>query len=250
MSIFGIFGKRPVASKSPDFERLTPGTEAPVTAGGMADVFIPDFRGVKAKAPLYPLASRSSFDPDRGGELKPKLVVWHHTVSYNVPGTESWFKSSGADIHLLVGHTGEVVQMVEFNRIAHHAGASSWMGLSGLNNHAIGIEFINIGPLKKGADGKMFDYYGREWKGEVRRRKTQGFEYWEPLTDAQEQRFLEIGLFLYVVWGIEPKQHIAHYECSPSRKNDPAGAFSWGLMDKAREQLEAYIAEAERRGLA
>lgn len=211
--------------------------------------FIPDFRSVEKKKSIYPLASRSSLDPDMGGSLNPTLVVWHHTVSYDIPGTESWFKDTAADIHLLVGKLGEVVQMVPFNRVAHHAGASSWNGKSGLNNHAIGIEFVNLGPLRKSGE-KFLDYYGRDYKGPVRERKTHGFQFWEPGTEAQEQRFLEIGLFLYVVWGIPVNAHIGHYECSPARKNDPAGFFSWGSMASARLALTEYIAEAKRRGLA
>lgn len=224
-------------------------TQAPSPSDEASGWFIPDFTKIPKKSANYPLASRSSIDPDHGGALAPKLVVWHHTVSYNIPGTEQWFKTTSADIHFLVGHKGEVVQMVPLNRIAHHAGVSSWGGLSGLNSHAIGVEFINIGPLKKVGEGFQ-DYYGRAWKGPVRERKTQGFSYWEPGTEAQEQRFLELGLFFYVVWGIQVEANIGHYECSPGRKNDPAGFFSWGDMAAARKKLQSYVVEAKRRGLA
>jgi len=236
---------KPAAPKPIPNREQSPSPPPPIET--IDEVFIPNFP--KIDKANYPLASRSSVDPDMGGTLTPKLVVWHHTVSYDTPGTENWFRTTAADIHLLVGKKGEVVQMVPFNRIAHHAGTSSWKGLQSLNNHAIGIEFVNLGPLKKVGEGYQ-DYYGRAYNGEVRKRKAQGFDYWEPFTEAQEQRFLEIGLYLYKAYGLTADKHIGHYECSPGRKNDPAGGFSWGDMNAAREKLREYIEAAKRRGLA
>lgn len=246
VNVQGGSGMGSVGPVPPHRETVSP---TPPTGDWLQDVFIPDFRGVAKKAKRYPLASKFDVDPDAGGPLSPKFFVWHHTVSYNLPSTANWFKTTSADIHFLIGHKGEVVQMVDLDRIAHHAGASEWAGLKSLNNHALGGEFINIGPLKK-VGNSFVDFYGRRWEGPVRERKTLGFQYWEPLTEAQEQRFLEIGLFCYVSWGITAERHIGHYECAPVRKNDPAGAFSWGLMDEARKRLKAYIVEAKRRGLA
>lgn len=194
---------------------------------------LPDFSNVKDKN-FYPLAEYQA-DPDYGGNLvKREFVIFHHTCSYNLKNTASYFKSEGVDIHFLVGHDGAVIQMVPLNKAAAHAGNSSWGGYSGLNNYSIGVEVINIGPLTKKGE-KFFDCYNREWKGGVRKRKGQGYEFWEPFTDAQEKACMEIAWYCHKVLGISVDKMLAHYEVSPGRKNDPYGGFSYGDMEETRK---------------
>ena len=126
--------------------------------------------------------------------------------------------------------------MVPCNRKAAHAGKSTYKGVSGLNDYAIGIEVINIGPLTKKGD-KFYDSYGREWKGQVRERKGQGFQYWEPFTPQQEKACVEIAYYMNKVLGIQVEDMRSHYEVSPGRKNDPYGGFSMGDQESFRNYL-------------
>lgn len=214
------------------------------------DSVIPKFN-LSGKKEIYPLATRVDLDPDRGGIMKPTHVVHHYTVSYKTEPTVQYFKSQGVDIHLIIGHKGEVVQMSEFNRQCAHAGASKWQGLKNFNSFSIGIEHINLGPLRESKNGYV-DYYDRKYeKSEIRIRKGFGYEVWEPLTDAQEQRMLEISLYLYKAYGIQHSNHVGHYEISGFRgKADPYGSYSWGDMIEVRKKIGQYILEAKRRGLA
>lgn len=63
--------------------------------------------------------------------------------------------SAGLSSHILLGRDGEIVQLVDFNRRAFHAGKSSWRGFSSLNSHSIGIEVCNYGWLLPRADGNF-----------------------------------------------------------------------------------------------
>jgi len=204
---------------------------------------------------IYPRVHQYIPDADMGGlfstpENKPIGIVIHHTATYNTADTISIFKKNAVDVHFIVGHRGEMIQMVPCNRKAAHAGESSWKGKSSLNNYYIGIEVVNIGQLTK--DGSNYlDYYNRKkkkegkpysyWRGEVRERKSNGEMYWEPFTPAQEQAITEICLWAIDSFGIDIDNIIGHYECSPGRKVDPAGGFSHGPVFAYRNYLDKLI---------
>jgi len=192
----------------------------------------------------YPLAKRIP-DPDGGKVLlktkdnKPVGIVLHHTGTYNLQNTVDFFNKNEVDVHFLIGHDGEVVQQVACNANAAHAGESEWAGLKWLNNYYIGIEVVNIGWLTKKGD-KFFDGYGREWKGKVRERDTQGQKYWEPFTEAQEKAMRDLCVWLCKEYGISPDKIRGHYEVAPKRKNDPAGGVAVSL-DELRKEISERI---------
>ncbi|WP_374029757.1 N-acetylmuramoyl-L-alanine amidase [Bdellovibrio bacteriovorus] len=181
-------------------------------------------------------------DPDMGDVMIPKGVVIHFTCSYNMEGTVSWFKSNGVDIHLLVDKTGELVQMVPFNRKAAHAGVSKWGEYESLNDDFIGIEVISIGPLvKRGA--QFFDCYGRVWRGEVVEREMFGHKYWEPFTAAQMQALYDALAPIMKRYLILAKNICGHHECSPGRKTDPGGSLIGSMEDLRKILIGVAVSE-------
>jgi N-acetyl-anhydromuramyl-L-alanine amidase AmpD len=67
--------------------------------------------------------------PNCGGRIEPHLIVLHDTADRLRPDdTVSWFATSRSKVsaHLVVGRDGSIVQMVDFDRAAWHAGKSSW----------------------------------------------------------------------------------------------------------------------------
>lgn len=173
----------------------------------------------------YPGIIKFDADPDVGGVMakgNPKHLVIHYTVTRNLESTISIFKKNLVDVHFVVGHKGEVVQMAECNRICAHAGLSKWNGTTGLNSTSIGIEVVNMGPLKK-KDGKFFDVTGKEYVGPVRERNIVGYQYWIPFTPEQEKAVFSIVQWAMKTYGIKPENVCGHYECSKSGKIDPAG---------------------------
>jgi len=100
--------------------------------------------------------------------------------------------------HFFIRRTGEVVQFVDCNQRAWHAGASSWQGRPNCNDYAIGIEL-------EGLEGDLF----------------------EP---AQYQALASLCLNLashYPIAHVVGHEHIA-----PGRKQDPGPGFDWGQLQQ------------------
>lgn len=196
---------------------------------------------------MYPNNWKYVVDPDGGKkELqtkdgKPIGVVIHHTATYNLNGTVSYFTKNAVDVHFVMGHDGKIVQMVPCNRTAAHAGESEWNGKKWLNNYYVGIEVVNIGWLTKKGD-KFYDGYKREWKGKVRERKAEGQQYWEPFTDAQEKALFDLCVWLVKTYDIPVENIAAHFEVSPGRKNDPAGGLSMSF-DQFRKMVGDRVSQ-------
>lgn len=232
--IFGTDSLRPEPRENSSGEKV-------ITPPPLEEIVVPP-----PKVPDFPNISDHKIesveyipDPDMGEYLDPKMIVLHHTVSYTMKGTVDWFSDKSVDVHLLVDRDSSTVQMVPFNRKAAHAGTSSFSGYIGLNNYAIGIEAINVGYLTKKGD-KFFDYYGREYTGEVRYRKGLGFEYWEPFTSVQEERIIALCVAICRKYRIPADMVRGHFEVSPGRKNDPYGGFSVS-MDDLRKIIASHL---------
>ncbi len=89
----------------------------------------------------------SKLSPNRGSVIKPELVVIHYTGSNSLQGALSWLCNPAAKVsaHLVIAKTGQVWQLVPFNRAAWHAGRSEYEGRSGVNSFSIGIENVGLG---------------------------------------------------------------------------------------------------------
>jgi len=194
---------------------------------------------------VYPKNWKYIADPDGGKKLirnkdnLPSGIVIHHTATYSLNSTVNYFKKNAVDVHFLIGHDGEIVQMVQCNKTAAHAGKSEWKGQKWLNNYYIGIEVVSIGWLKKKGD-KYYDGYNREWKGKVRARKIQGELYWEPFTSNQEKALRELSTWLCKTYKIPVSNIAAHFEVSPKRKNDPAGGMKVS-MNSFRAEIKSLL---------
>lgn len=107
--------------------------------------------------------------------------------------------------HLLILRTGEVLQCVNFNDRAWHAGRSSYLGKAECNDYSIGIEL-------EGSDDLPFE-------------------------DVQYQALAQVIASLQTAYP-KIKQHIAgHSDIAPGRKTDPGPYFDWARL---REQLSQY----------
>lgn len=118
--------------------------------------------------------------------IVPRFIVMHYTGSLRASSSISWLADSRSKVsaHLVIDREGSVTQMVDFNKKAWHAGPSSSQGYSGLNNHSIGIELLNIGILTVRNDD-VIDGYGRITGLDKRDlQKVQG-EYWLPYSEKQ-----------------------------------------------------------------
>lgn len=107
--------------------------------------------------------------------------------------------------HLLILRTGEVLQFVNFNDRAWHAGRSSYLGKKECNDYSIGIEL-------EGSDDLPFE-------------PTQ-YEALICVTATLQMYYPQI------------QQHLAgHSDIAPGRKTDPGEFFNWSAF---REALQHY----------
>jgi AmpD protein len=101
--------------------------------------------------------------------------------------------------HLLIRRDGELIQFVDLDERAWHAGASSWEGRERCNDFSIGIEL-------EGAD-------------EV------------PYTDRQYAMLATSTREILARYpAIHPTRIVGHSQIAPGRKSDPGPAFDWARL--------------------
>lgn len=101
--------------------------------------------------------------------------------------------------HFFVRRDGELVQFVDADARAWHAGASCWRGRGNCNDDSVGIEL-------EGLEGEVFD--------------AAQYDTLTRLCQQLRQRY--------------PVQHIAgHEHIAPGRKQDPGPGFDWPRLRRA-----------------
>ena len=149
-----------------------------------------------------PIPSRPSPNhAPRPAGVKPSLIVLHSTGgSYN--SALNWMREpkSKVSAHFLISKGGVVVQLVDCDRAAWHAGKSAYNGHANCNAYSVGIEMEHV-------DGKD------EWP------------------DAQVKVCAELCRLLCSRFGIDRRDITSHAAiATPSgRKVDPL-AFPWNLF--------------------
>lgn len=166
--------------------------------------------------------------PNVGGTLKPTWLVMHFTAGSSAKESIRWLANpqAKASAHIVIARDGKVTQMVPFNRVAWHAGKSTWQGVAGLNRHSIGIELDNAGRLTRKGDTWTAAFGGKFPASQVlqatHRNETQP-SGWQTYTQAQMDAAREIAALLVKTYGL--KDVIGHDDISPGRKADPGPAF-------------------------
>lgn len=186
-------------------DRLTPG---PMTSGAIVKPFVPS--------------------PNIGGPLVARFLVIHYTAGPTADGAIRWFQDpqAKASAHVVIDTNGDATQMVAFTQVAWHAGQSEWLGLSGLNRHAIGIELANCGRLNRRGNDWV------SWSGtvvpgdeviEAQHKHGGPVSGWQVYPKLQIDAALEIGRALVDAYGLADT--IGHDDIAPGRKSDPGPAF-------------------------
>lgn len=172
--------------------------------------------------------------PFTGGKFAstPKILVVHFTYGGTGRSSADWFKNPanpGSSAHLVCDRDGSVIQCVDFNIVAWHAGKSRLGALSGLNKHSIGLELANWGYLVSSGSGWK-TYTGKAIPGPVLAAhvngnpdKSTGKIGWEPYPEKQFQAAVAIARALVATYGIN--EIVGHDDISKGRKWDPGPAF-------------------------
>jgi len=98
-----------------------------------------------------------------------------------------------------------VLQLVDENKRAWHAGVSNWNGRSNLNDSSIGIEIVNAGFT----DNML------------------GQRTWYPYKEKQIAALTALAKDIIRRYQITPDNVLGHSDIAPLRKQDPGKLFPW-----------------------
>lgn len=186
--------------------------------------------------------------PNQSVGIVPRFLVIHFTAGRGLEQSVRWLCSerAKASAHLVIGRNGSIVQLVDFNRRAWHAGKSSWTidrppgtTFLGLNAHSIGIELDNPGLLTRDGVGAWQTTFGERVAPAnvmLAHHKNGGPERgWHRFSEEQIGRFpegdLEIGGAAYLACEALIDAYptiedvLGHDDIAPTRKPDPGPAF-------------------------
>ena len=118
--------------------------------------------------------------------------------------------------HFFIRRDGELLQFVDADARAWHAGASQWRGRSNCNDDSVGIEL-------EGLEGQTF----------------------EP------DQYRRLGQLCRSLMQRYPIAHIAgHEHIAPGRKQDPGPGFDWAWLQHDLAGASARFPEAVKSGTA
>ncbi|MDR2925442.1 MAG: N-acetylmuramoyl-L-alanine amidase [Azoarcus sp.] len=131
------------------------------------------------------------------GPRKANYVVLHHTSSDTLARARATLTNPLTEVssHYLIDRDGRVLQLVDENQRAWHAGESHWGGHSDMNSASIGIELVNNGR--------------------------------EPFASAQVNSLLALLSDIQKRHKIPRANFLGHADVAPGRKTDPSGLFPW-----------------------
>lgn len=105
----------------------------------------------------------------------------------------------------LQGKKPLILQLVDENKRAWHAGVSNWNGRANINDSSVGIEIVNRG------------YTGEET----------GQLIWQPYSKKQIAAVKALAKDIIERYQITPDNVIGHSDIAPLRKQDPGILFPW-----------------------
>jgi N-acetylmuramoyl-L-alanine amidase len=147
-----------------------------------------------------------------GQDSRVQFLIIHFTAE-NLEKSLRYLTKGPVSSHYLVTDepTPRVLQLVDENKRAWHAGVSSW-GLAGaLNASSVGIEIVNLGPVRA-ADGSVA---------------------YQPFPDAQVDAVIKLSKEIVARHGIKPSHVLGHSDIAPQRKDDPGPKFPWKKLADA-----------------
>lgn len=164
--------------------------------------------------------------PDaRSQDSRAQFLILHYTVLDHEKSLKLLTEGGVSSHYLVRDEPVEVLQLVDENRRAYHAGKSSWKGQTELNAASIGIEIVNQGN-EPGPDGSDF----------------------RPYPKAQVDAVVELVKWIVQRHEIRGDRILGHSDIAPLRKVDPGPKFPWKrLADEGLIPWPDAAAVAERR---
>jgi len=139
------------------------------------------------------------------GERDPKRKIKYlvvHSFALPIKKMIKVCNDLGVGPHYIIDEKGHIIQLVNENKTAWHAGKSFWHGEESLNGASVGIELQNrtLGQSK--------------------------------FPDAQMKAFVWLAKGIMKRHHILPQNVVGHSDVAPTRKADPGIRFPWAEMAK------------------
>jgi N-acetylmuramoyl-L-alanine amidase len=146
-----------------------------------------------------------NFD-DRPDEGLIDILVLHYTGMKTGDAAIERLCEPAAKVsaHYLIHENGDIVQLVEEENRAWHAGVASWRGNTDINARSIGIELVN--------PGHEFGY--------------------RKFPEAQLIALESLCLEIVSRHNISARNIVGHSDVAPTRKQDPGELFPWQRLAK------------------
>lgn len=182
--------------------------------------------------------------PNYSSLKEPRYLIVHFTASHaNAESIANYFsnKNSKASAHFIIDFDGSIIQTVDLNKAAWHAGKSRWLRFENLNSYSIGIEVCNPGPLEILGEGKYKSWFGKlyyNYQYDILEKKhpiTNELKGWIPFNERQVDSLLNLGMFLYETFHFEDV--LGHDMISLFRKTDPGPCLSTVVYEKIKREL-------------
>jgi N-acetylmuramoyl-L-alanine amidase len=144
-----------------------------------------------------------NFD-DRPEGTAINTIVYHYTGMRDVQEAIDRLcdPESKVSAHYVIDEDGEILQLVDEEKRAWHAGVSSWRGKEGVNAFSIGLEIVN--------PGHEFGY--------------------EPFPIRQIESVVRLSQEIMERHPIENRNIVGHSDVAPGRKQDPGELFPWKIL--------------------
>jgi N-acetylmuramoyl-L-alanine amidase len=158
---------------------------------------------VKGSALVNRVQVSPNIEPRLDGKI-PRFLILHYTGMASGKAAVDWLCNTASKVscHYLVDDDGAIVQMVDEDLRAWHAGVGSWQGEIDINSASIGIEIQNEGHA---AGSPSFP-------------------------TIQMQRVAELCRDVMQRHAIPPQNVLAHSDIAPGRKIDPGEQFDWDWL--------------------
>jgi N-acetylmuramoyl-L-alanine amidase len=147
---------------------------------------------------------------------KPRYIVIHYTEGGSVDESHKFLKSMHYSYHVMAARNGALIQCVDFNRAARHAGKSNWRGRSGVSGFSLGVCAANYGV--RAAEMGVANPLSARHRAEGVTRK------WERYPAAQVEAIRRICELLVRTYPTIV-DIVGHDDVAAGRKVDPGPAF-------------------------
>jgi N-acetylmuramoyl-L-alanine amidase len=152
----------------------------------------------------------------------PEVLVMHYTAE-TLDRTVELFTGPEKSVsaHYIISQEGSILQNIEEMHAAHHAGLSSWRGITGapagsrtgaLNLRSLGIEHVNMGYKEKDSQPEGI---------------FRGDRQWYQFDERQIAASIKLAQALVEKHKIKPEDVVGHSDIAPKRKVDPGPLFPW-----------------------